>query len=281
MTAANGNNPGQYEFVKTWRDGPIARISLNRPEKHNAKNLQLINELHAAVQAADGDPETRVLVLSGEGKSFCSGHDVSEVDFDPKVAAMYASPETRLELERDMYVNKSLAIRNTRKPTIAQIHGYCLGAGMMTMAMCDLIVAGEDAKFAMPVLSRFAAAGELSFEMWDIGARRAKEFLFLGEPIDARTALNLGFINRVVPNAELEQHVRELALKISNQPPITVELTKASINKSLDIMGQRDAWEQHFITHVFSHFTDEARNERARRVKAGSTKAARRQSSAV
>jgi enoyl-CoA hydratase len=275
MTLAQAS-AAPIEFVKTWRDGPIARISLNRPEKHNAKNLEMIQQLHDAMMAADEDPDVRIIVLSGEGPSFSSGHDVSDIDFVPEVAAMYATPERRLETERKMYFDKCLAIRNTRKVTIAQVHGYCLAAGMMGAAMCDLIVASEDAKFGMPVLSRFCAVGEMLFEPWDMGARRAKEFLFTGDVVDARRAEQLGFVNRVVPRDQLDEETKKLALKIAAQPPVSLELTKASINRTLDIMGQREAFEYHFMAHVFSHFTQEAEIERARRKEAGSTRDARR-----
>jgi enoyl-CoA hydratase len=266
---------GREELVKAWRDGPIARISLNRPEKRNAKNLALINQLHDAVAGADADPEVRVIVISGEGPSFSSGHDVSQVDHDPEVLALYNTPEARLHTERSMYLEKSLAIRNTRKPTIAQVHGHCIAAGMMTAAMCDLVVASDDAKFGMPVLARYAAVGEILFEVWEIGARRAKEFLFTGEIIDAQRAMELGFVNRVVPRADLDREVRDLALKIASQPPVCLELTKASINRTLDMMGQRNAYEYHFMAHVFSHFTEEAETERARRKSGGPKKPAK------
>jgi enoyl-CoA hydratase len=273
-TATSSSANGQ--LVKSWQEGPIARISFNRPEKHNAKNLALIDQLHEAMMAADEAPDVRIIVLSGEGPSFCSGHDLSEVDFNPDVAKLYATPEARLTTERKMYFDKCLAIRNTRKPTIAQVHGYCLAAGMMSAAMCDLVVASDDAKFGMPVLSRVCAVGEILFEVWDMGARRAKEFLFTGDIVDARRAMELGFVNRVVPRAELDEAVRKLALQIAAQPPVSLELTKASINRTLDMMGQKNAWEHHFMLHVFSHFTDEAVTDRARRKKAGTVKAARR-----
>lgn len=109
-----------------------------------------------------------------------------------------------------------------------------------------------------------------------MGARRAKEFLFTGDIVDAKRAMELGFVNRVVPRAELDEAVRKLALQIAAQPPVSLELTKASINRALDIMGQRDAWEYHFMLHVFSHFTEEAETARTRRKAAGSVKAGRK-----
>ena len=257
---------GQDEpLVKSWRDGPIGRISLNRPGKHNAKNLAMIEALHEAVMAAEADADVRVIVISGEGPSFSSGHDVTEIDHNPAIGAMYDTPEARLATERRMYLDKSLAIRNAAKPTSAQVHGHCIAAGMMTAVRCDLIVASDDARFGMPVLARYAAVGEILFEVWEIGARRAKEFLFTGEIISAERAMELGFVNRVVPRAELEEEVRALALKIANQPPVSLQLTKASINRTLDMMGQRNAFEYHFMAHVFSHFTQEAEDERKRR----------------
>lgn len=246
------------ELVLSRRDGPIARVSLNRPAKHNAMNRGMLEQLDAAVSAADADPEARVIVINGNGPSFSSGHDMKESQQDPAIAELRTTTEGRLAFETETYYRYSLNIRNTRKPTIAQVHGNCFAAGLMLVAMCDLAVASDDSKFGVPVLRFGLASGEMAYEVWEVGARRAKEFLFTGDTIDARRAAEWGFVNRVVARGDLENEVTELALKIAAQPPVALSLLKASINHTLDAMGQSNSFWQHFMTHLLSHSTEEA-----------------------
>src|SRR5262245_43603741 len=145
--------------------GTIARITLNRPEKRNAQNLAMLAALTPALVRAESDPGVRVIVLSGAGSCFSAGHDLAENAHDPKVAELRASPEARLDLERRLYWAPALALRDVGKPTIAQVHGYCIAAGLMLAAMCDLVVAAEDAIFSDPVLRMGAAGVELPVEL--------------------------------------------------------------------------------------------------------------------
>ena len=150
---------GQDEpLVKSWRDGPIGRISLNRPGKHNAKNLAMIEALHEAVMAAEADADVRVIVISGEGPSFSSGHDVTEIDHNPAIGAMYDTPEARLATERRMYLDKSLAIRNAAKPTIAQVHGHCIDQHVLQRNV-GILIAKDSSRYASPQPRHFEHIG--------------------------------------------------------------------------------------------------------------------------
>ena len=243
-------------------EGPVAWITMNRPDVANAQNTALIDALDAAFDAADADDDVRVVVLRGEGKHFSAGHDLKELvgpDAD-EWAAMRTNLEGKLRHERVMYYDRCLKIRDFRKPTIASVHGKCVAAGLMLAAMCDLIVAADDAVFQNPVLRMTGAGVELLVEPWELGIRKAKEFLWTGMELDAPEAWRLGLVNRVVPRDELRDRTRELADKIALVPPQTAQITKDSINHVAEEMGQRESWKYHFMVHQWMSGTDTALN---------------------
>ena len=188
-------------------DGAVATITMNRPDMANAQDSTLIDELDAAFDLADADDAVRVVILAGAGKHFSSGHDLKALvagdGSDPWVA-MRETPEGKFHHEKTMYYDRCLRIHDFRKPTIAAVQGSCVAAGLMLAAMCDLIVAADDAVFSNPVLRLTGAGVELLVEPWELGIRKAKEFLLTGDTIDAQEAWRLGLVNRVVPRAELE-----------------------------------------------------------------------------
>jgi enoyl-CoA hydratase len=260
------------EVLLYAREGPVARITLNRPEKRNAQNLRMLRELSSAVARADADADVRVIVLSGAGPCFSAGHDLAENASDPEVSRLRASVESRVELERRLYWQPAIDLRDVGKPTIAQVHAHCIAAGLMLAAMCDLVVAADDAVFSDPVLRMGAAGVELPVELWAFGPKRAKEILFTGRTVDAETAFSWGFVNRLVPRAGLAAAVDELAAAIAAMPPEAVRLTKLSINRSLDVVGMTASFEQHFDIHQVSHATDESRRLLEERRQAGDVK---------
>jgi enoyl-CoA hydratase len=142
----------------------------------------------------------------------------------------------------------------------------------MLAAMCDLVVAAEDALFSDPVLRMGAAGVELPVELWAFGAKRAKEILFTGKTVDARQAFEWGFVNRLVPRDRLEAEADELAAQIAAMPPEAVRLTKLSINRSLALVGMDASFEHHFQVHQVSHATDESQHLLDERRQAGGVK---------
>lgn len=247
-----------FETIRYEVDGAVATITLDRPEMANAQSMRLIDELDAAFALADADDDVRVVVLAAEGKHFSSGHDLKELvgpDADPELVELRSTPEGKFLHEQRAYVDRCLAIRDFRKPTIAAVQGSCIAAGLMLAAMCDLIVAADDAVFQNPVLRMTGAGVELLVEPWELGPRKAKEFLLTGTTIDAHEAWRLGLVNRVVPRAELAAAARAMADEVALVPPVTAERVKDSINHTLDLMGQRDAWKYHFMAHHFTHNT--------------------------
>ena len=235
-----------FETIKLERRGPLLRIRMNRPDKLNAQNPTLIEEMDAAFVSGGADAGVRVIVLSGEGRAFSAGHYLEYAGYDRRGYTYH----TRIDMERRLFLDKLLRIRNLPKPTIAQVHGHCVAAGLMLACMCDLIVCDESARFANPVVAMAMAGVQLLVEPWEIGARKAKELLFTAEAIDAAEAHRLGLVNRVVPVGRLEDEVDGLADRIAALPAFAVRTVKKSINDTLDFMGQGRAWEHHFLLHV-------------------------------
>jgi enoyl-CoA hydratase/carnithine racemase len=264
-----------YQTILVERRGAVELVTMNRPEVRNAQNTALLNELHEALQIADGDPEVNVIVIAGAGPHFSAGHDlkayVGEAPSD-EWHEKRKTPEGKFEHERKMYFEKSLAIRDLTKPTIAMVQGKCVAAGMMVAGMCDLIVASDDAVFQNPVLRMTGAGVETLVEIADMSPRQAKEFLWTGDEIGASEALRLGLVNRVVPRDELEEETLALAERIAKVPPVTVQNVKRSINHAQDLAGFRSALEYHFMVHQFQHNTKTALDALAARQQKSSMK---------
>ena len=253
-----GNIPVGFEAIIYEVEGPVATITLNRPEVANAQDTQLIDEVDEAFDLADADENVRVVVLAGNGRHFSSGHDLKALvgDTEPdEWRLMRETPEGKYYHEKIMYFDRCLRIRDFRKPTIAVVHGKCIAAGVMLACMCDLIVASDDASFQNPVLRMTGAAVEILVEPWEMPARKAKEFLLTASVLTAVEAERLGMVNRVVPRDELADTVRDIAEAIARVPPATAQVVKRSINKTLDLQGQRDAYDYHFQAHHWMHNT--------------------------
>jgi enoyl-CoA hydratase len=241
-----------FEAIRYEVDGPVCTITLARPEVANAQNTQLLDELDAAFDRADEDDAVRVVVLAGEGKHFSAGHDLKQLLAEgDRWAKLRATPEGKWRHEQVMYFDRCVKIHDFRKPTIAAVQGACAAAGLMLASMCDLIVAADDATFSNPVLRMSGAGVELLVEPWELGPRKAKEFLLCAETLDADDAERLGLVNKVVPRGELAKAAREMADKVALVPPVTAQAVKGSINRMLDFQGQRESWRYHFMVHQF------------------------------
>ena len=162
--------------------------------------------LDEAFDIAESDDDVRVVVLAANGKHFSSGHDLKELVGPGLGGAPRSSGRLRRAsstTSRRCTWRQCRRIHDFRKPTIAAVQGKCIAGGLMLACMCDIIVAADDAVFSNPVLRMSGAAVELLVEPWEIGIRKAKEFLLAAEELDAEEALRLGLVNRVVPRAEL------------------------------------------------------------------------------
>ena len=264
-----------FDTIEYTVNGAVATITLNRPEVANAQDTQLIDELDAAFDLAGADDDVRVVVMAANGRHFSAGHDLKALvgDVEPdKWRLMRDTPEGKFHHEKTMYFDRCLKIRDFPKPTIAAVHGKCIAAGVMLACMCDLIVASEDASFQNPVLRMTGAAVEILIEPWEMPPRKAKEFLLTAQTLTAADAERMGMVNRVVPRDELAAAVQEMADAIALVPPATAAVVKRSINKTLELMGQKDAWDYHFMAHHWMHNTDTALGALERRMQKSSMK---------
>lgn len=264
---------GSSSTVRYEVDGHVATITMDRPEVANAQNTQLLDDLQAAFERADADDEVRVVVLAGAGNNWNAGHDLKELlNETDEWSRMRGTAEGKLRHEKVMYYDRCLAIRDFRKPTIAAVQGKCVAAGLMLACMCDLIVAADDAVFQNPVLRMTGAGVELLVEPWELGIRKAKEFLWTGMELDAPEAWRLGLVNRVVPRDELHREAKALAATVALVPPQTAQIMKDSLNHVADEMGQRESWKYHFMIHQWMSNTDTATSAMSARKQKGSMK---------
>jgi enoyl-CoA hydratase/carnithine racemase len=260
-------------------DGSVATITLDRPDAANAQNTRMIEELDRCFDAAAADETVRVVIVAAEGKHFSAGHDLKEIlAGEEPWAAKRSTPEGKLEHEQVMYWDKLLRIRDFPKITIAAVQGVCSAAGLMLACMCDLIVAADDATFSNPVLRMSGVGVELLVEPWELGPRKAKEFLLCSQTFTAEEAERHGLVNKVVPRAELAASAREMADAVALVPPLTASAVKDTINHTLDLQGQRESWKYHFMVHQFVSNTPTALDKAEAR-KAGGIDAVRREQS--
>jgi enoyl-CoA hydratase len=247
VTVMSGLN---FAAIRYETDGAVATITLDRPDAANAQSSELLDELDRALDLAEADDDVRVVVLAGEGKHFSAGHDLKEIlEGTTEWARMRDTPEGKLHHEQVMYWDKCVRLRDFRKPTIAAVQGVCAAAGLMLASMCDLIVAADDARFSNPFARMTGVGVELLIEPWELGPRKAKEFLLCAETIDAADAERLGLVNQVVPRAALAAAAREMADKVALVEPVTAQAIKETINHMLDLQGQRESWRYHFMVH--------------------------------
>ncbi|MFV0425678.1 MAG: enoyl-CoA hydratase [Beutenbergiaceae bacterium] len=247
----------------------VAIFTLNRPDKRNALDDVIIEQLDELIGAAELDDSIKVVVIAAAGDSFSAGHDITGPEpnmeaggrksDNPAYTTAWTGAERRLKREQRIYVDASLRIRNLSKPTVAAVQGHCVAAGLMLASMCDLIVAADDASFADPVVRMGNGSIELLVEPWDLGVRRAKEFLWTGDPITAQEAKQIGFVSRIAPREELHEAALALARRIALSPPVAVSLVKRSLNHTWDLMGQSASFEHHFMVHHIAHNSDESR----------------------
>ena len=217
-------------------DGRVGIVTLNRPDKLNAITPELKRTLIERFHEADADPATSVVVVRAEGRSFSAGYDISP---NPARAARKGNALAWHESLTDD-VMLEMTPWDMRKPVIASVQGHCLGGGCEMVMMCDLTVAADDALFGEPEI-RFSNVGPVMIMPFIIGLKRARELLYMGDPIDAQTALSYGMINRVVPRAELSAATIKLARRMALISPEALAGTKLAINRGADAAGFRNA----------------------------------------
>jgi enoyl-CoA hydratase len=218
-----------YEHIRITREDGIVTLAFNRPESRNAMTPAMGDEVVRAVEEIRGDATARVLVLTGTGKAFSSGGDLSMIARDTGASSAGDAPSMQGS-PRDFYV-RYLSIRNLPIPTIAAINGHAIGAGLCIALACDLRVAVADAKMGMTFtkLGIHPGMGATYFLPRLIGTARASELFFTGRVFDAAEAERLGIVNRVAPRDQFDAVVRSLAHEIAAAAPIPVRMVKKAI----------------------------------------------------
>jgi methylglutaconyl-CoA hydratase len=228
----------QFEHLELLREGPVARVAMNRPEVHNAFNQQLVEELDAAFKAVQDDPTCRVVVLEGRGRSFCAGADLAWM----RSMANYTDAE-------NVRVARALAalfgrIDACRLPVIGRIQGAAIGGGAGLVACCDIPIAVARAKFGFSEVRLGLAPAVISpFVLAKIGQGAARELFVTGSRFDAGRALQFGLVNHVVPDeAALDGAVDEAIASVLQGAPGAVTACKA-LSRSVGQMQPKEAFE--------------------------------------
>jgi enoyl-CoA hydratase len=222
------------DVVLFERRGPAAWITLNRPDKLNAMNGEVVRDLRIRLREIEADETVKVVVLTGAGRAFSAGYDISEEVADRIVGA----DQWRAALAVD--VDLAMELWALPRPTIAAVRGWCL-AGACELAMaCDLIVATSDAHFGEPEI-RYGSGPVALLMPFMLGQKKTNELLFTGDTMSAAEAHRCGLVNRVVEPAELEAAVEELVRKIAPTPLPILRLTKLALIRAYEAMGLRSA----------------------------------------
>ncbi|MEK7406529.1 MAG: enoyl-CoA hydratase [Acidobacteriota bacterium] len=216
-----------YRNLAYVREGPVAVITLNRPERRNALSLELMLELIDCLERTGRDTEVRAVILAAAGGAFCSGHDLSE---------MVGRSLEEYRRIFDVCTELMTKIQAIPQPVIAEVQGVATAAGCQLVATCDLAIASEEARFATPGvrIGLFCSTPMVALTR-AIGRKRAFEMLTTGEMIDARTAAEWGLINRAAPAADLEAETRKLAARIAEASAMVVSLGKSAFYEQIEL----------------------------------------------
>lgn len=239
-------------------EGPVAVLTLNRPEQANAQNLPMLLELDSAFDRAVAEDAVRVIILNAKGKHFSAGHDIAPRAADEPGSDMFADVKTNgllglYKWEAKHYLGFCRKWRDLPKPTIAAVQGACIGAGLMLAWPCDLIIAADDARFSDPVVRMGIGGVEYHGHTWELGARKAKEMLFTARHLSAHEAERAGMVNKVVPLADLQAEAMAMAQEIAKMHPHALLMAKQAVNQTLDAMGQYSALQAAFNLHSLGH----------------------------
>lgn len=241
----------------------VARIVLSRPDKMNAQGIVMTYELDSAFQRACRDASINVIILAGDGENFCAGHDLSGegpvMPAPEQIRSLWSQYGVNgwagyYAREKEIYLEITERWRNAPKPTIAEVQGAVVAGGMMLVWACDLIVCSEEARFRDSTAADMGIPGVEFFQHpFEMGVRKAKEWLFTGDWLTAAEAERRGMVNHVVPRSELTAKTLALAAKIADKNPFTNTLVKEAINQSQDLMGRRASMNTAFSLHQIAH----------------------------
>ncbi len=216
-----------YENLLVERLDSVAIVRLNRPEALNALNIATMTELDHLVGELDRDPDVKAIILTGDGKAFAAGADISEMKDMTAMEARAFALRTQRILAR---------LENADTPVIAAINGYALGGGCELAMACDLRFAAVDAKIGQPELRLGVTPGWAGTQRLSrlVGVGKAKEMIYTAEPVDGEEAQRIGLVNKAVPRDELMDLVLEVARKMISMGPVALRMAKTVINRGVD-----------------------------------------------
>lgn len=244
---------GAAPLVLERREGAVARIVLNRPDKRNALSRAMIAELGRALGEAESDDAVRVVALEGAGKDFCAGADLAEMQ------AMLSASTLENLADADALGDLLLRIRHAGKPVVAVVRGRALAGGCGLATACDLVIAGASARFGYPEVGiGFVPAMVMALLRRNVGEKRAFELIGLGEAIDAAEAERLGLVNRVFPDEELEARADELLAELAGRSASALRLCKRLLYQQ-DGMTVEAAVRSGAEINAIARATDDAR----------------------
>lgn len=245
----------------------IARLWLNRPDQRNAQDTQLLYDLNQAFDDAIADPDVKVIIVAAKGPHFSAGHDLAEKgNAKHGLVGTWAGDngvgaEAYYAREKEIYEGFCRRWRDLSKPTIASVHGKSIAGGLMLIWPMDFVIASDDATFQDNTMYMGIPGVEYFAHVWELGIRKAKEFLLTGQPITAAEALQAGMVNRVVPRDSLEAETLAFARTIADKPSFALKLGKDAINAAFSAQGfdnvQRSAFNAHHLAHTHYRLTQE------------------------
>ena len=233
-----------YETILVDKKDAIVTITLNRPERMNAMSVQMREELTQAWQEADEDWSVRCVILKGAGRCFCSGYDISGIADRPMPDYWYGRLPNfeNFSFKHNGGFRFHWTLLKMNKPTIAVVHGYCMGGGLDMAFCCDMIVASEDAQFGMIEMGHIS--GPPTFiEPWRMPYQAVAEMVFTGDSMTAQRCYELGAVNRVVPKEKLEQETLKLAERVARIDVWSLSCNKEALRVTQEIMGRESALE--------------------------------------
>lgn len=275
------------EGVYLEKDGAVARLVMNRPAKHNALRFDDLDRLVALLHEAELDDDVKVIVLKGNGPSFCAGHDYDDalkaygLAADPS-GGKPRRPSVRRRLLQDRRLGLGyMAFHNAAKPVIAQVHGHCTGAGMYLVELVDLAIAAEDAQFSHAE-QRLGLAGNtwhLNAQILMYGSKKTRELMLLGDRFDGREAERLGLVNLAVPARKLESTVATWAGRIAQHARDALVTGKAMHLMALDSLGGSQQFYRGTVGHTLGtsvRYEEDEFNILRERKREGTTRAFRK-----
>lgn len=212
-----------YLTIRVDRVGSVARVTLSRPEKRNAMNPRMHEEMAQALPALIADPGVRAIVITGAGSAFCAGADIKE--FFRDLEGQPAEQARILELARHWMWD---VLAKAPQPTIAMVNGHCFGGGLLVSLACDIVIASDRAVFGLPEINwGHVPGGAASLRTLEVmGARMALYYAMTGETFDATTALRDRLITRMVAHDQLESEVDSLAAALAAKSPLALQSVK-------------------------------------------------------